>query len=384
MNISRLSRSKSLVLILSLLLMLVFMTVCGTAEAEEIQIVVVGPMTGGSAEWGESMREGTQMAVDEINNAGGVLGRRLVFKVEDDQGNPNQAVSLANKIITEPNVTAIIGHFFTSCTMAAGPIYQREGIPIIAIASTHPDVPKIGDFIFRVNPTNTHQGSGVINFAVERLGFKRLAILYVEDDYGRGIFEVAQKTANDLGIDVVYSASHPASGEVDFTALLTRAKAGNPDALMLFNYYTQAAQIVRQMDLVGFEVPVLGSDGLLQPGFLKIGGQYAEGTYIATWFHPESDFPETVQYVKAYEARFNKASDTWSPFAYDAVMVLAEAIERASTTDHNAVRDEMARTDGYVGPTGVITFDEDGAPDVTFKKLLFVQVKDGKFELIKN
>lgn len=384
MNISRLLRSKSLVLVLSLLLMPVFIAVCGAAEAGEIQIVVVGPMTGGSAEYGESMREGVQMAVDEINNAGGVLGRRLVFKVEDDQGNPNQAVSIANKIITEPNVTAIIGSFFTSCTMAAGPIYQREGIPTIAIASTHPDVPKIGDFIFRINPTNTHQGSGIINFAVERLGFKRLAILYVEDDYGRGIFEVAQEAANNHGIDVVYSASFPVSGEVDFTALLTSAKGANPDALVLFTFYTHAAQIVRQMALVGFEVPVAGADGLTQPGFLEVGGQYAEGTYIATWFHPESDFPETMQYVKAYKARFNKAPDSWSTFTYDAVMVLAEAIERAGTTDHNAVRDEIARTDGYVGPTGVTTFDEDGAPDVTLKKLLFIQVKDGKFELIKN
>ncbi len=243
-------------------------------------------------------------------------------------------------------------------------------------------MPKIGDYIFRPNPTNTHQGVGVVGFCIEKLGAKRLAILYPEDDYGLGIFEVARATAEERGAEVVYSASHPPTGEVDFTALLTSAKGANPDVLVLFSFYTQAAQIVRQKELVGLDVPVVGADGLLQPGFLEIAGEHAEGTYVATWFHPDSDLPETVRYVDAYESRFNKEADTWSPFAYDAVMVLAQAIERAGTTDHQAVRDELAKTDGYVGPTGVITFDEHGAPDVTVKKLLFVQVTGGTFSLI--
>lgn len=381
-------KSQKVVTILSILIITSFFILISSqfsgveaTSLEPIIFVVVGPMTGPSSEWGESMREGAEIAIEEINQAGGVLGRKIELIIEDDKGEPREAVAVAHKIVANPNLVAIIGHFFTSCTFAAGPIYQREGIPTLAIASTHPDVPLIGEYIFRPNVTNIHQSIGVIDYCVEVLGKENIAILYPEDDYGRGIFVVASERVKEQGVNIVYQASHRPAGDLDFTALLTSARRTNPDVLALASFYTQAAQIVRQMKLVGLDVPVVTTDGSYQPGFLEIGGAAAEGVYVATWFHPEGPLPETKRYVETYEAHFNKPADTWSPFAYDAAMILAKAIERAGTLDGESIREEIAKTD-YVGPTGRIIFDEDGAPDVKYKKLLFVQVVDGKFKLL--
>lgn len=350
-------------------------------SSEPIIFALVGPMTGPSSEWGEAMRDGATIAVEEINQAGGVLGRKLEFIIEDDKGEPREAVTVAQKIVNNPNVVGVVGNFFSSCTFAAGPIYQQEGVPTLATAATHPDIPKIGDYIFRANPRNTAQGAGIIDFCLEVLGKKNIAILYPADDYGRGMFVSASERAKERGVNVVYQASHKTAGELDFTALLTSVRSAGADVLVLASFYTQAAQIVRQMKLVGFDVPVVGADSLYQPGFIEIGGASAEGVYVATWFHPEGPLPETKLYVETYKARFNKTVNISSPFIYDAVKILAGAIERAGTTDGEAVRDEIAKTD-YMGPTGPVTFNEYGGRNIKDLKGLFVQVVDGKFKLL--
>jgi len=350
-------------------------------SSEPIMFAVAGPMTGSASEWGEGMREGAEIAAEEINQAGGVLGRELELIFEDDKGEPREAVVVAQKIVSNPNIVGLIGHFFSSCTFAAGPIYQRNCLPVVASASTHPDIPKIGDYIFRSDPDNAGQAAKIIDFCVEVLGKKNFAILYPGDDYGLGMYAPASKRVQELGMNLVYHATHKTAGELDFTALLTSIRSAGADVLVLASYYTQAAQIVRQMRLIGLDVPVVGANSIYQPAFIEIGGAATEGTYASTWFHSELKRPETKHYVEAYEARFNKAPNIMSPFVYDAVMVLARAVERAGTTDGEAIRDEIAKTDWAGGVIGPVTFDEDGGRDVKNLKVLFVQVADGVWKL---
>jgi branched-chain amino acid transport system substrate-binding protein len=353
-----------------------------SGAATPIKIALVAPMTGNAAQWGESLKEGVDLAVEELNNSGGVLGRPLEVVISDHRGNPNEAVAVAQKLITDKDIVATVGHFFTSTTLAAAPVFQRAGVPMVAVAATDPRVPKAGDYIFRVNVTNTLQGSGVIEWLVRNQKAKRLAILFVNDDYGRGITEVAKDPATKLGAQVVYEASIQPGGEQDFTVLLTSARAAKPDALVLFAFYSAGAQIITQAKRLGLNMTIAGSDGLYSPDLINLASAASEGVYVATWFHPDSDDPQTRQFVEKYTKRWKHTPDTWAPYAYDAVRVLAEAIKRAGNTDKVAIRDQLAVTKDFKGATGVITFKE-RAPDPAAKKLLFVVVQGGNFKLLK-
>ncbi|NPV69830.1 MAG: ABC transporter substrate-binding protein [Firmicutes bacterium] len=353
---------------------------CGSSSSGDIRVILAAPMTGNSAQWGESLKDGARMAVDEINAAGGVLGRKIALDFADDKGDPKEAVNVAQKIATDKDVVAVVGHFFTSCTMAASPVYQKAGIPEIAIASTHPDATKAGDFIFRVNVTNTHQGSGLVKWLLAK-GKKKIAIIYVNDDYGKGISEIAAKTVKDGGGEVVYTGTVAPSGEQDFTVLLTNVKNANPDALALFVFYANGAQLAIQAKKLGLSCMIAAADGVYSPDFVKIAGPAAEGAYVATWFHPSSKDPGTKAFIDGFKNKYNKDSDGWAPYAYDAVKILAEAIKKAGKADRKAVRDQLAQIKGFKGATGDTTFTAERVPDAAAKKLLITVVKEGKFVL---
>jgi len=355
---------------------------CSSDSPGQTKIALCAPMTGNSAQWGEALKDGVNMAVDEINKAGGVLGKKFVVEFADDKGDPKEAVNVAQKLVTDRDLAAVIGHYFTSCTMAASPVYQKAGIPEIAIASTHPDATKAGEYIFRINVTNTHQGAGIAKWLIEK-GKKRIAVIYVNDDYGKGISQIAIETIKELGGDPVYVGTVAPSGEQDFTVLLTNVKNVSPDALALFTFYAAGAQIAIQAKTLGLDMPIVASDAIYSPDFIKIAGPSAEGVQVATWFHPDSDDPGTKAFTQAFQARYNKAADTWSPYAYDAVKVLAEAIKRAGKIDRAAIRDQLAQTKSFKGAVGDTTFTSDRVPDATAKRLLMTVVQGGKFTLIK-
>lgn len=347
----------------------------------DIKIALCAPMTGSSAQWGEALKDGVQMAVDEINASGGLLGKKVTVVYEDDKGDPKEAVNVAQKLATDDSVVAVIGHYFTSCTMAASPIYQKAGIPEIAIASTHPDATKAGDYIFRINVTNTHQGAGIAKYLAEQ-GKKKIAILYVNDDYGKGISQITSDTVKELGGEVVYIGTVAPSGEQDFTVLLTNVKNSGADALVLLVFYAAGAQICVQAKELSLDIPIVCSDAVYSPDFITLGGDAVEGVNVATWFHPDSPDPGTRKYIEDFKAKYNRDADTWSPYAYDAVKLLAEAITRAGKVDRSAIRDEIAATKGFQGAVGVTTFNDERVPDVADKKLLMTVVRDGEFVLL--
>lgn len=307
------------------------------------------------------------------------IERLVVY--EDDKGDPKEAVNVAQKLATDDSLVAVIGHYFTSCTMAASPVYQKAGIPEIAIASTHPDATEAGEYIFRINVTNTHQGAGIAKYLAEQ-GKKKIAILYVIDDYGKGISQITEDTVAELGGEVVYTGTVAPSGEQDFTVLLTNVKDSGADALVLLVFYAAGAQIAVQAKALSLDIPIICSDAVYAPDFITVGGEAAEGVYVATWFHPDSPDPGTKKYIEDFKAKYNKVADTWSPYAYDAVKVLAEAIKRAGKVDRSAIRDEIAATKGFQGAVGNTTFSADRVPDVAEKTLLMTVVKDGKFVLL--
>lgn len=376
-------KKRSLLSILLVFTMLLLtLSGCAGKDGGTIDLVVAAPMTGSMAQWGETVKNGAQLAVDQWNANGGVLGKQITLTVEDDQGDPAEAASVAQKIVAADKYVGVIGHYTTSCTLAASPTYQNASLPEIAIASTNPGATAAGEYIFRINPTNTGQGMGIVNWTVEQ-GKSKLAIFYVNNDYGKGMFDIATETIANLPAEVVYSAAIAPEGEDDFSVILTNVKDSGADALILLNYYAENAKIAMQMDALGLDILTVSSDGAYSPDFVKLAGESAEGVYVATWFHPESERPETQKFLDDYKNAFSVESDTWAPFSYDATNIMLQAIKDAGTTDSDAVRAKIAATSNYSGCTGNITFDAERVPDLTQMELLFTCITNGEFKLAK-
>ena len=364
------------------LLMCFSLISCGE-ENETVNIVVAAPMTGSMAQWGEAMQNGAQLAVDQWNENGGVLGKEITLDFEDDQGDPTEAASVAQKITASDKYVGVIGHYTTSCTLAASPTYQSAGLPEIAVASTNPGSTSAGDYIFRVNPTNTAQGRGIVEWVVNEHGKTKIAILYVNNDYGKGMFDIASETVTSLSAELVYSAAISAEGEEDYSVILTNIKDSGAEALVLLNYYADNAKVVMQMDRLGLDILTVSSDGTYSPDFISLAGESCEGTYVATWFHPDNQLAETQDFLTAYKEAFSIDSDTWAPYAYDATNILLTAIENAGSLDREDIKNELSKTQNFSGATGNITFNEERVPDTTQMKLLFTRIEDGNYVLIQ-
>lgn len=374
--------SKLAAVLMAVLILGSVLTGCGSSE-DTVDLVLAAPLTGSMAQWGQSLKNACQLAVDQWNAKGGVLGKQITIAFEDDQGDPTEAASVAQKIVARDMYEGVIGHFTTSGTLAASPTYQSAGLPEIAIASTNPGSTDAGDYIFRVNPTNTAQGRGIANWTVG-MGAKKIAIFYVNNDYGKGMFEIASAALEETDAELVYSAAISAEGEDDYSVILTNVRDNGADALILLNYYADNAKIVMQMDTLGLDVLTVSSDGAYSPDFVKIAGDSAEGVYVATWFHPETENPVTQQFLTDYLAAFEIESDTWAPYAYDAVNIMLTAIQEAGSTDRAAIKDKLTATTNYNGVTGNITFDADRVPDTTQMKLLFTCITNGEFKLLQD
>src|SRR5262245_56558172 len=317
----------------------------------DIPIGMYGSLTGDGASFGQSSREGTELAVDELNNAGGVLGgRRFRLLVEDDQSKPEEASNAVTKLITQDKVVAVLGEVASRRTLAAAPVAQKYQIPMITPASTNERVTQVGDYIFRVCFIDPFQGEVLAKFAYDDLKARRVAVLKdIQQDYSVGLTESIQKTFTSLGGQVLEPVSY-SSGDADFRAVLTQVRAQKPDAVFVTGYYPEAAIIVRQARELGMTMPILGGDGWVGDA-LKNGREALNNTYISNHYSADNPDPVVQNFVKAYRAKFNREPDSIAALAYDAVKILADAITRSKSTDGPAVRAALAAAD-LPGVTG--------------------------------
>jgi branched-chain amino acid transport system substrate-binding protein len=324
----------------------------GTAsESGDILVGMYGSLTGDGASFGQSSLAGTQLAVDEVNGAGGLLGgRRIRLLVEDDQSRPDEAANAVTKLITQDRVVAVLGEVASRRSLAAAPVAQRYQIPMITPASTNERVTEVGDFIFRVCFIDPFQGRVLAKFAFEDLKARRVAILRdIQQDYSVGLTDSIQKNFAGFGGQVLDPVSY-SSGDADFRAILTQVRAQKPDAVFVTGYYPEAAIIVRQARELGMTMPLLGGDGWVGDS-LQNGREALNGTYLSDHYAADNPDPVVQTFVKAYRARFNGEPDSMAALAYDSVKVLADAITRAGTTDGPRLRDAIAQAD-VAGVTG--------------------------------
>jgi branched-chain amino acid transport system substrate-binding protein len=349
--------------------------------ADEILIGEFGSLTGTTATFGISTRNGIDMAIEEVNAAGGVLGRQVRVIVEDDQGRPEEAQTVVTKLITSDRVVAVLGEVASSRTLAAAPVAQQNGIPLITPSSTNPEVTLVGDYIFRVCFIDPFQGLVMAKFATNTLKMNRVAILRdIKNDYSVGLADVFIENFTQMGGQIVADESY-SEGDTDFSAQLTALRATNPQAIFVPGYYTEVGLIARQAKSLGLNVPLLGGDGWDSPSLIEIGGEALEGSYFSNHYSVEDPSPAIQGFVTKYREKHGETPDALAGLAYDAAMLLFDAMRRANSTEPAAVRDALASTQNFQGITGTITLDENRN---AVKPAVVLQIKDAKLNYVET
>ena len=376
---------KNLLILTTLILSLAFLgcppkteTTAGTSTdaGGEILVGEYGSMSGPQATFGQSTHNGIMIAIDEINAAGGVNGRKIRIQTEDDQSKQEEAANAVTKLISQNNVVAVLGEVASSASIAAAPICQANKVPMISPSSTNPDVTKKGDYIFRMCFLDDYQGSQLARFAAERLKVKRVAVLVdVKSDYSTGLARFFEEKFKSLGGTIVGRASY-ANGDSDFKSQLTAVKATNPDVLFVPGYYTDIGQIAIQARDLGLKQPLLGGDGWESPKLIEIGGKALEGCFFSTHYSPGETSQIVRGFVEEYRRRHQTTPDALAALGYDAAKLLADAMKRAGTTDGTKVRDALAATQGFSAVTGTINMGP--GRDPVGKKIVIVEIKNGE------
>jgi branched-chain amino acid transport system substrate-binding protein len=354
----------------------------GSTGGETIKVGEYASLTGKEATFGISSHEGTLLAVEQLNAAGGVLGKQVELLTEDDLSKAGEPATVVNKLISRDGVVAILGEVASSRSLEAAPICQQNKIPMISPSSTNPKVTETGDFIFRVCFIDPFQGTVMANFAAKTLKAKKVAVFTdVKSDYSKGLAKYFKEGFLANGGTITDELDFN-GGDKDFKAQLTAIKAAGPDAVFVPGYYTDVALICIQAKQLGLNVPLFGGDGWESDQLVKIGQDAVEGNYFSTHYAPDVATEQSKNFVAAYQKRFaGKMPDAMAALGYDSALVLADAIKRAGATDGQKVRDALAATKGFAGATGKTTINE--KRDAT-KAAVILQVKDGKFKYLET
>ncbi|MBI2842574.1 MAG: ABC transporter substrate-binding protein [Armatimonadetes bacterium] len=345
-------------------------------QSDTILIGEYNAFQGPIADFGKTTHNGIALAIEEINNAGGLLGKKVELKSEDDRGDMSEARTAVEKLITRDRVVAVLGEVASSNTLAAAPVAQTNKVPMITPSSTNPKVTSAGEYIFRVCFTDDFQGAVVATFAAGHLEAKRAAIFRdVRSDYSKGLADAFKKTFAKKGGAVVIDSTY-SQGDPEFKSQLTSIKSTNPDLVFIPGYYTEVSLIAAQARQLGIRAPLIGGDGWDSPSLLPSAGGALEGCYFSNHFTPLQENPAVVRFVQAYERKYNTSPNALAALGYDAAWILAEAIKKAGSTDGDAIRQAVAETRDYPGVTGQISIDSNRNAS---KPAVVVQIKGDKF-----
>ncbi|ROQ90224.1 ABC transporter substrate-binding protein [Desulfosoma caldarium] len=362
----------------SVVLSLMFLPLKTALGAESVKIGLLAPLTGPAAADGASVNNAVQLAVEKVNKGGGLLGKHVELVVYDDRADGKEAVGLAQKLIQQDRVVGVVGGSYSTPSRAVAPIFQEEGIPFIAAYAVHPDITTAGDYCFRNGFLGMVEGRGAAYVAVNKLKAKKIALLVSDNDFGRtlaaGFKEYLAKNAPS--VELVYEQAYPFK-EQDFKPYLASIKEKSPDLIFASGYYFQTGPIVSQARELGITATIFGEEGADSPKFLEIAGKAAEGFLIVTNLNRDDPRPEVQEFLKVYRERYRIEPDMVGASAYDAFMILCDAIRRAGSTDGPAVKKALGATNNFNGLTGTIQgFTTNGE---VVKDVQVQIVKDGAF-----
>jgi branched-chain amino acid transport system substrate-binding protein len=324
---------------------------------DPIRIGVSGPLTGNNARYGAQWKKGFDLALEEINSSGGVNGRKLEYVFEDSQSDPKQSVVIAQKFVADPRIIVELGDFSSTASMAASQIYQRGGLVQFGFTNSHPDFTKAGgDYTWSNSVTQSQAAPALADFGVKDLGLQKLAVLWLNNDWGKAAYSLFEARVKEIGGEIVAQEAYLAD-EKDFRSALTRVRDSSPDGIALISYQADGALIAQQLQDTGLDLPIFGAASLQSPDFLKLGGQAVEGAYILGEFLASDPAPEVQQFVEKYRAKYSEEPDNFAAQAYDTMILIAEAIRVGGPT-RQGVHDALPKLKDVPSVKyGKVTFD---------------------------
>jgi branched-chain amino acid transport system substrate-binding protein len=351
---------------------------------KEILIGLITPLSGDVKTYGESVRNSFLIAVEEANAKGGVAGMKVTYILQDDKNDATEAANVANLLVNQYRVKAIVGSVTSKATIPVSDIIQAAKIPTLTPTATNPKVTvadgKRKDYMFRSCFIDPFQGMVMAKFARETLKKKSAAVLYdASNDYSKGIAEVFRDGFRKLGGTVAAFEAY-GKDDVDFSALLTKVKASGADVLFLPDYYNKVGLIARQAREKGVNAQLVGPDGWDSPDLVKVAGNAIEGGYFSNHYSPDDKRPEVAAWVKKYKEKHGQVPDALGTLAYDGTNLLLEAIRKAGSDDPKKIRDALASIKDFNGVTGKSTLDRNGD---SVKSAAIVKIEGGKQVFVK-
>jgi branched-chain amino acid transport system substrate-binding protein len=324
----------------------------------EIKIGAMTCLTGPLSTFGVSSVQGTKLAVEEINAAGGILGHPIQLIVEDNGSKAGETATITRKFISQDKVVAILGDLTSSATMEGAPLAQAAKIPLLTPSATNIAITKIGNYIFRSCFIDPFTGKMMAKFAMDRLKAKRAIVMTdIKQDYSVGLSDAIRNYFAQNGVTISDGISY-SSGDTGFRTQLTEIRLAHPDVVFLPGYYTEAALILLQARQLGIMCPFVGGEGWDSPALVKVAGKAAEGSYYTDHFSAADPDPRVQKFVQAYRAKYAALPDALAALWYDGAGLLSQAVQRAGSTEAAKVRDALAATRDFDGVTGRISIDE--------------------------
>ncbi len=339
--------------------------------AETLKIGMNVPLTGFAAADGESALNGAKLAVKQINDAGGIKGKKLELVVYDDQASPKEAVPIAIKLITKDKVLAGVSGSYSGATRASASIYQSHKVPYISAYAIHPGITKAGDYVFRASFLGVVEGRAGAKLIGDILNKKKVVIITLKNDFGKSLSEGFRSVADKYGIKIINEYEYSIKDR-QFGPIVAKVKADKPDAIYASGYFFTAGPLVNQLRSAGINVPIIGQEGYDSEKFIEIAGKNAEGVIITTSLDRDSENPETKKFIKEYIAMTNQKPDMVAASGHTAIKIIADAIKHAKSLSHKDIRDAIASSKVQAS-TGNISFNSLG--EVT---------KDVQVQIVKN
>jgi branched-chain amino acid transport system substrate-binding protein len=327
----------------------------GIASAENIKIGFNVPLTGFAAADGQSALHGAELAVEQVNANGGVNGSMLELVVYDDQASPKEAAPLAIKMITQDEVVAGVSGSYSGATRAAATIFSENSVPYISAYAIHPDITRAGDYVFRTSFMGEVQGRAGAKLIGEMLGKKRVTMITLNNDFGISLANGFKDKAGDFGIEIISEYEYSIKDR-EFGAIVSKIKSENPDAIYASGYFFTAGPLVRQLRAAGINQPVIGQEGYDSQKFIEIAGDASEGVMITTSLDRDSSNPVTQSFIEGFSNKAGYPADMVGASGHTAILVLADALSRAGSTDKASLRDAIASTN-LEASTGQISFN---------------------------
>jgi len=347
---------------------------------DTIKIGFMGALTGDVAMFGKPTLEGMKIAADEINASGGVNGKKIEIVEADNRGDKQEGASVAQKLISRDNVVAILGDPTTGISKVVAPIAQKAQVVLLSAGATGPGLVEVGDYIFRNTLLDNVAIPACIDYFANVLKYKKVAVITSDNnDYSVGLSQTFLDAAKGKGIEIV-ADEKVKDGDKDFSAQVTNIKAKKPDVIFYSGYYTEGALIMKEARKQGIKANMFGGDGLFSPEFVKLGGEAVEGSMSALGFSPEQATPETAKFIKTFKNKFIGAlPGLFDAQGYDGLMMLADAMKRANSSDPKVFKTALAQTKNFKGVSGTITIRANREPIKS--PLCLLMVKGGQFVL---